>query len=71
MEPSEPIAVRVSTVARLLDLSPNTVLLLCREGKMPGAFKVGRAWRIPLSGIDALTSMKVTSGNADDGRASS
>lgn len=54
MEPSEPIAVRVSTVARLLDMSPNTILLLCREKKIPGAFKLGRAWGIPLSSIDAL-----------------
>ncbi len=68
MDRDEPIAVRVSTVARLLDMSPNTILLLCREKKIPGAFKLGRAWRIPLSSIDALSS---TAGDIDKAQASS
>ncbi len=71
MDTAEPIAVRVSTVARLLDMSPNTVVLLCREKKIPGAFKVGRAWRIPVASIDALSSGNVTSDDADNERVSS
>jgi excisionase family DNA binding protein len=34
--------------ARYLKLTPATITRMCREGKMEGAFKVGRVWRIPL-----------------------
>jgi excisionase family DNA binding protein len=33
-------------VADQLRIDPETVYRLCRAGKMPGALKLGRSWRI-------------------------
>jgi excisionase family DNA binding protein len=38
-------------VATFWAVSPETVRLLCREGKLPGAFLVGSQWRIPKAGV--------------------
>lgn len=35
-------------VAKILRLPITTLHRLCREGRLPGAFKVGHKWRIDL-----------------------
>ena len=40
--------VHVSTVYRQLE-----------KGLVPGAFKVGRVWRVPLSALSALMNLKI------------
>jgi hypothetical protein len=37
-----------------LKLSPKTVKALCARGDIPGARKVGRRWRIPSWGVEAM-----------------
>ena len=34
-------------VARQTGFSPRTIARWCRDGKMDGAVKVGRVWRVP------------------------
>lgn len=44
------------TVSELVDrlgLHRNTVQNLIREGAFPGAFKIGRTWRVPQSDVEA------------------
>jgi excisionase family DNA binding protein len=45
----------VDEVAKLLGFHPDTVRLWCREGKLPGARKFGRDWRIPRSALEPPT----------------
>ncbi len=35
--------------ARAFSLQPETIRRLCRDGKIPGARKIGGVWRIPKS----------------------
>jgi len=34
------------------DTTPEKIRRLCRDGKIPGARKLGREWRIPRSFLD-------------------
>jgi excisionase family DNA binding protein len=47
----------VPKVAKILGCHPDTVRLMCDQGRLPGAFRLGGAgsqWRIPRSSVDAL-----------------
>src|SRR5258708_7768537 len=35
------------SISNYLDVTPETIRNLCRAGKIPGAWQVGRQWRIP------------------------
>ena len=37
---------RLEDVMEILDISRTKAYRLCREGKIPGAFQVGRTWRV-------------------------
>ena len=37
--------------ARLLQMTSRRVVGLCGEGKLPGAFRSGRNWRIPAESV--------------------
>lgn len=41
-------------VGELLQIPMKTISALCRRGDIPGARKVGRQWRIPRWGVDAM-----------------
>jgi excisionase family DNA binding protein len=43
--------------ARWLRLTVKTVRLLCAEGRIPGAVKLGKAWRLSRAGLEALFSV--------------
>lgn len=43
----------ITEAADLLGVHPNTLYRLCRSGKME-AFRVGNAWRIPGTELEAL-----------------
>lgn len=49
--------------ARLLDKHPRTIQRWCERGKLPGAYKAGRSWRIPRR---ALQQAKLGPALADD-----
>ena len=42
----------VAQVCELLQLAERTVYDLCRQGKLPGAAKVGGSWRIKKTVLD-------------------
>lgn len=48
-----PVAVRVDTVARMLDTAPSTVLYWIKTGRLP-ATKVGRSWRIRIEDVRVI-----------------
>jgi excisionase family DNA binding protein len=50
---------RVSEVARLLNISQTLVLRLLRSGKLPG-FQLGRCWLIPRPALLAYISSLAT-----------
>jgi len=56
IERAEPpqIAVRVETAARMLDATPAQILFWIRTGVLP-ATKVGRAWRVRVADIEAVS----------------
>ena len=47
----DPNALRSKDVAHILDCSPDDVIDKARDGKIPGAYKVGRFWRFKLAGV--------------------
>lgn len=40
--------------AEILRVPVRTVVQLCAQGRIPGAAKVGRRWRIPRAGLDRI-----------------
>ncbi len=40
--------------AKILKVSPRTVVDLCAAGRIPRAAKIGRRWRIPADGLADL-----------------
>lgn len=44
----------IPDLARLLRLSPETLRSLARLHRLPGAYKVGRNWRISRDAIERL-----------------
>jgi excisionase family DNA binding protein len=46
-------------VAKILRVPETRIRKLCREGRMPGAFRVGKSWRIPADIIDKLQAQAV------------
>lgn len=40
-------------VARELGMHPRSIQRRCQAGKLPGAYKAGRSWRIPRSALRA------------------
>jgi hypothetical protein len=48
-EPKMNQYVDVKAAARLLGRTPRQVRTLCNRGKVPGAIKEGRGWKVPLS----------------------
>jgi hypothetical protein len=45
------VTLRSKDVAHILDCSPDDVIDMARKDMFAGAFKVGRFWRFPLSGV--------------------
>lgn len=45
--------VSVPAFADHIGLAPNTVYTACRRGEIPGAFLVGRRWRINIDAYEA------------------
>ena len=45
----ESIYVSPEEAAKAFSVQPETIRRLCREGKIPGARKIGKVWRIPKS----------------------
>jgi hypothetical protein len=41
-------------VGRILQIATKTIVALCARGDVPGARKVGRQWRIPRWGLEAM-----------------
>ncbi len=39
--------------AEILEVDPDTIRRLCRQGKIPGAKQIGRQWRIPRNYVEA------------------
>jgi excisionase family DNA binding protein len=52
-ETVDPLAVKIPTAARMMDMSPSTVAAWLRAGRLPGR-KVGRSWRVRVSDLKAL-----------------
>jgi excisionase family DNA binding protein len=52
-ETVDPLAVKIPTAARMMDMSPSTVAAWLRDGRLPGR-KVGRSWRVRVSDLRAL-----------------
>lgn len=48
--------VGTTDAAKLLQMTNRRIVGLCNEGKFPGAYKVGRNWRIPMSALNQYTS---------------
>ena len=46
-----PRLLTVEQVAELVGLQPSTIRLWCAKGRFPGAFKIGREWRIPYASL--------------------
>lgn len=45
----ESIYVSPEEAAKAFSVQPETIRRLCRDGKIPGARKIGGVWRIPKS----------------------
>ena len=45
----ESIYVSPEEAAKAFSVQPETIRRLCRDGKIPGARKIGKVWRIPKS----------------------
>jgi len=41
--------------ALMVDKHPRTIQRWCQAGKLPGAYKAGRSWRIPRSALGGLS----------------
>lgn len=39
--------ISIRTASEDIDLAPRTLQEWCKAGKVPGAFKMGKDWRIP------------------------
>src|SRR6266511_3324422 len=48
------LAMTVEQIATALQLPKKTAEQLCREGRMPGAMKFGRSWRIARAAFEAF-----------------
>jgi excisionase family DNA binding protein len=45
--------VKITTAARMVEVSPSTIAAWLRSGRLPGR-KVGRSWRVRVSDLRAL-----------------
>ena len=54
-----PVVISVVAAAALLGVCPKRVRVLCSEGRIYGAYKVGRDWLIP---VDPRDGQPVTTG---------
>ncbi len=50
-KPSSLVIYTPEEAAAVLKVPPKTVTALCAQGRIPGAAKVGRRWRIPATAI--------------------
>lgn len=46
-------------VAEALRVPETRIRKLCREGRMPGAFRIGKSWRIPADVFEQLQAQAV------------
>jgi excisionase family DNA binding protein len=51
-----PALLTTSQVAAFLQMTRRTVAVMCADGRIAGAFKIGDDWRIPRAGVAALLS---------------
>lgn len=49
--PQDPMS--VAELSARWRANPKTVWRLVAQGKLPGAFRVGRQWRVPLADVEA------------------
>lgn len=52
-------------VAEQLQLHPYTVRKMLREGQFPGAFQIGRRWRIPEPALKAWIDARQAAANPE------
>jgi len=62
----ESLYVSPEDAAHAFDLKPETIRRLCRDGKIPGARKVGGVWRIPRSFLSTDASAVQKMADEDD-----
>ena len=44
----------IDAIAKALDRSPNTVRRWCASGRIRGAYRLGREWRVPRASLQSL-----------------
>lgn len=54
MPPDLPVIFTPEEVAKLVKVPPKTVTAMCAQGRIPGARKFGRRWRIPQTALVAF-----------------
>lgn len=37
-----------------LQVTAETIAAYCKDGRLPGAYRVGRRWRVPTAALDAF-----------------
>jgi excisionase family DNA binding protein len=52
MEFDQPVYT-VEEVAKIFSIHPRTAYLMIRNGRIPGGFRVGRAWRVAAKALTA------------------
>jgi len=57
----------IKEVAALLKMSDRTVYAMAKEGKLPGAVRLGGSWRIVRSKLFAWLDANSTGGDAEKG----
>ena len=64
--PPKPRIVDVREAVEFLHIDPMTLFMMLRRGEVPGAFKVGLAWRLDLGELEELKrSLKINSKGAE------
>ena len=58
MSTKEKPLMTVAEVAEFFGVQPLTIREWCRNGRFPGAFKLGRSWKIKRESVYALAQLK-------------
>ena len=68
---NKPEYVGTSEASKLLQVTGRRVVGLCSEGRLPGAFKTGRNWKIPMKSVIQYmtdTGINIPEKSADAGK---
>jgi len=63
--PDEPV-LTIKETAALLKMSERTVYLMAKEGRLPGAVKLGGSWRVVREKLLAWLDANSSGGDAED-----